>query len=484
MIQQESKFNSTAVSPAGAEGLAQIMPATKALLEKKHGRTFDSYNDTDALFMHRSLLQENMDRYGNPEDALRAYNAGTDKNNWNNTETNNYVDIVKSGSASSSPTTVAAAEPQVDPLAYRPWGAIPAKVDPATLHTSRDWLSASAQLYKSENSEEFQGTDQELSDYAKNRMGWFNSNTVSMAAQAGRLAKDGSKDDKEAFLYLMETYDNTEFSWEGTGRFAKGAATDPINWATLETLGVGQKIATVAAKEAVKITLMKSFGRTGILAGVVGGFMSGETNRIRQSVKIDAGAQDEFHLGEFAKDTSIGILAGTTLGTLGDWGINKLVSKFGSKIANVTNNTVPPPHVDPLDPTVTPITEHPNTNPTTGAPEDVRPIYAGLSKDHLEALHQEAVKTNQELDYFAIEKHLGTEEANRWAALSHRAKEKWWEKGDHTAELEQDSSMFKGINEEEILSFIKAMASVLCEPSREQCALCQPPGVRESASHR
>jgi hypothetical protein len=445
MIQQESKFNSTAVSPAGAEGLAQIMPATKALLEKKHGRTFDSYNDTDALFMHRSLSQENMDRYKNPEDAIRAYNAGTDKSNWNNDETNNYLDIIKSGS---SPTTVAAAEPQVDPLAYRPWGNIPDKVDPASLSTSRDWLSASAQLYNSENNKPFQGTDQELSDWGKDKLGWFNSNTVAMAAQAGKLAKDGSKDDKEAFLYLMETYDNTEFSWEGIGRFAKGAAVDPINWMTIETLGLGQKAATIAAKEAVKVTLMKSFGRTGILAGVVGGFMSGETNRIRQSVRIDAGAQDEFHLGEFAKDTSIGVLAGTTLGTFGDWGINKLISKFGSKVANVADNTVPPPpHVDPLDPTVT---------SEVGSIEDVRPIYAGLSKDHLEALHQEAVKTNQELDYFAIEKHLGTEEANRWAALSHKAKEKWWTNGDHTVELENDSAMFKGINEEEILSFIKA----------------------------
>ena len=62
---------SDAVSPAGARGLAQVMPATVDSLSKRLGRKLDPANDDDALLMHRELMRENLKRFGSPEDAPR-----------------------------------------------------------------------------------------------------------------------------------------------------------------------------------------------------------------------------------------------------------------------------------------------------------------------------------------------------------------------------------------------------------------------------
>ena len=88
--------------------------------------------------------------------------------------------------------------------------------------------------------------------------------------------------------------------------------------------------------------------------------------------------------------------------------------------------------------------------------QDVTPIYSDLPSDKLEQLSAEAKKTNFDLDYNAIKKHMGVEEADKYAGLNLRARNKWWEKGGHTQELENDSSMFKGINEDELAAHIHA----------------------------
>ena len=73
-------------SSAGAQGLMQIMPQTAASL----GVT-DPRDPQQAIYGAAKLLSQNLDRYGNVPDALRAYNAGTNQANWNNPETAAYV---------------------------------------------------------------------------------------------------------------------------------------------------------------------------------------------------------------------------------------------------------------------------------------------------------------------------------------------------------------------------------------------------------
>lgn len=94
-LEQESRFHPNALSPAGAEGLAQFMPETRRSLERRFGRKFDPSNPADAAFMQKELMRENHQRYGNWDDALRAYNAGPRPHAWGNAETRNYVPAIK-----------------------------------------------------------------------------------------------------------------------------------------------------------------------------------------------------------------------------------------------------------------------------------------------------------------------------------------------------------------------------------------------------
>jgi hypothetical protein len=90
----ESSLDPSIVSKAGAVGLMQIMPSNfKAL-----GIT--NPNDPQQNIMGgAALLAENLKRYGNMDDALRAYNGGTDKAKWGNAETANYVGRVAAQNA-------------------------------------------------------------------------------------------------------------------------------------------------------------------------------------------------------------------------------------------------------------------------------------------------------------------------------------------------------------------------------------------------
>jgi hypothetical protein len=71
LIWQESRFDPNARSPAGAEGIAQFMPATA----RRRGLT-DSYNPAEALEHSAQYLAEMARRYGNIGLAAIGYNGG------------------------------------------------------------------------------------------------------------------------------------------------------------------------------------------------------------------------------------------------------------------------------------------------------------------------------------------------------------------------------------------------------------------------
>jgi cell wall-associated NlpC family hydrolase len=71
LIQQESGFNPDAVSSAGAEGIAQFMPATAA------GMGVDPYEPTSAINGAAEMLGSYTRQFGSYADALAAYNAGS-----------------------------------------------------------------------------------------------------------------------------------------------------------------------------------------------------------------------------------------------------------------------------------------------------------------------------------------------------------------------------------------------------------------------
>jgi hypothetical protein len=71
LVSQESGFDPNAVSSAGAEGIAQFMPATAA------GMGIDPDDPTEAIEGAARLLGSYTTQFGSYADALAAYNAGS-----------------------------------------------------------------------------------------------------------------------------------------------------------------------------------------------------------------------------------------------------------------------------------------------------------------------------------------------------------------------------------------------------------------------
>ncbi len=98
LIWQESRFDARAVSPKGAQGMAQFMPGTAA----ERGLA-DPFDPEQAIPKAANLLAELRGRFGNLGLAAAAYNAGPQRvADWlagkggMPAETRNYVTIVTS----------------------------------------------------------------------------------------------------------------------------------------------------------------------------------------------------------------------------------------------------------------------------------------------------------------------------------------------------------------------------------------------------
>lgn len=209
----------------------------------------------------------------------------------------------------------------------------PKKVDPATLDKNQYWVNGSKQMYAMRNGKPFDGTDAEAAQWGKEFMGYFNANMVQMTRYAHDVNTNGSNSDKQAFLYMMDTYDNTQWSWEGAGRALKGMATDPTTYIGLGTLGVGTAVeigAATAAKAGAKKLLLTSLGRTGIVAGIEGGMYGTAQDVVKQSVEVSGGRKDSIDLLQLGASAAVGATAGVVLGTAADAGLTA-ISPYAKK---------------------------------------------------------------------------------------------------------------------------------------------------------
>ncbi|RVJ14748.1 lytic transglycosylase domain-containing protein [Sinorhizobium medicae] len=120
VMRVESRGDVRAISPKGAMGLMQIMPATWGDLRARHGLGGDPYDPRDNIMAGAAYLREMHDRYGSPG-FLAAYNAGPGRYEEYRatgrplpTETRAYVAALApiiGGGDLAAPVTVATADP-------------------------------------------------------------------------------------------------------------------------------------------------------------------------------------------------------------------------------------------------------------------------------------------------------------------------------------------------------------------------------------
>lgn len=91
MWRTESARGANMLSPAGAEGHFGLMPKTRATWEGRFGTSIDPHNFGQSLYAAAYTLKENLGRFKNLPDALRAYNGGWDPSTWGNKETAAYA---------------------------------------------------------------------------------------------------------------------------------------------------------------------------------------------------------------------------------------------------------------------------------------------------------------------------------------------------------------------------------------------------------
>ncbi len=78
VMQQESGGQEQAVSPVGAMGLMQVMPATYEGLRARYGLGADPYDPHNNILAGAAYIREMYDQFGAPA-FLAAYNAGPDR---------------------------------------------------------------------------------------------------------------------------------------------------------------------------------------------------------------------------------------------------------------------------------------------------------------------------------------------------------------------------------------------------------------------
>lgn len=170
-------------------------------------------------------------------------------------------------------------------------------------------------------------TPEEYAQYGIEQMGWFNWNIPKMSLDANRIS--GATDEqKKAFLYMMEAYDDLGVSWNGAGRLFKGIVTDPTTYIGLTTFGVGlagKEGAKQASKQGIK-ELLKGSTRSGIVAGTEAAVYTAVDDINRQVVET-AVSGEEISTGRVLKAATIGAVAGFGLGTAVEAGVKKFATK-------------------------------------------------------------------------------------------------------------------------------------------------------------
>lgn len=195
------------------------------------------------------------------------------------------------------------------------------------------WIEASRKVYLMNEGEDAKplDNDTQAAKYGLRYMGWFNYNLPKMGLETAQL-QDATDDQKNAFVDLMDMYDQKNVSLSGLGRAVTGLLFDPTTYVGIGTFGTA-----LAGREALKQgikTGIKEATKAGLTQGakvgaIEGAVYSAADDSLRQSARIQAGRQDDFDFGESAIAATVGAAAGGALGaTIGAAGARSSSKKY------------------------------------------------------------------------------------------------------------------------------------------------------------
>lgn len=209
--------------------------------------------------------------------------------------------------------------------------------DPALLAKNKDWLDASRVMYERTQGASFKGDDKQLADWGLDRMARFSYNLPLMGVDALTI-KNAPQDQKDAFMFMLNSFDKISNSWGGTANFLKYMAIDPTNLAGLTTFGIGAAAAG-AAKVTTKAGLIATLKTAGVGA-IEGGIYGAAQSRIEQEARVNAGGQDAVDYGKVMENTALGAAAGGVLNAGLNVGLNRLRAR-GEKVPEAPTVNAP-----------------------------------------------------------------------------------------------------------------------------------------------
>jgi len=243
---------------------------------------------------------------------------------------------------------------------YTPYGEIQQEVDWQTLSNNETWFNASLELFKANHGSyaqdaddpilsKYEGADfnEKVADYGLKQMAGFNFDLGEMVVDTYNIT-NAEQQQKEAFVYLLDQYDEVNTSWHTTKQAGWEVLSDVTNWVGLATFGTGTIASTAAkvtGKAAIRAALKASIEaggkkattqqlvkesaqKVGTLGAAEGALHGGTGAHLNQSVRMDAGAQTDYNTGA----TVLGATAGAVFGGAAAVGIDVAFSKLSGKL--------------------------------------------------------------------------------------------------------------------------------------------------------
>ena len=175
--------------------------------------------------------------------------------------------------------------------------------------------------------------DQDYGRFGVEFMGQFDHNLSMMGYNVAKLQGVDERT-KLALHHMMTDFGQLPmFSWNGAYRATKGIFTDPTTYASLASLGLGflgRAGVKQTTKQGFKQLLRKGITSPYAIAALEGGAYTGLYDFLTQEVNIEAGVQDDVNLGQLARATGTGAVAGPAI-----VGAGELAVKGAQKAAPV-----------------------------------------------------------------------------------------------------------------------------------------------------